>query len=73
MIYNEQIADLKNKIENLKLENERIKTRYGEHLDKLNNDNVILKNKIKIQAKAYTELLIYLQDPEEYKKNCEEN
>ena len=46
----------------LKVELERIKTRYGEHLDNLNNEVSKLRVEAKKRVAAFVELMIHLQD-----------
>ena len=61
------IEDLKKENEELKKEIENIKMKYGKHLDNLKNETIKLKFDMKRQCKGFSELMIYLQDPKEYK------
>ncbi len=55
-------GDLTTERDSLKTELERIKAKYGEHLDRLNNEIVYLKAEHKKRIQGFTELLIHLQD-----------
>jgi len=46
----------------LQAELERIKKRYGEHLDTLNNEVSKLRVEAKKRIAAFVEMMIYLQD-----------
>lgn len=56
------IEELTTERDELKAEVERIKTKYGEHLDSLNNEIVRLKVEGKNRMKAFVDLMVVLQD-----------
>ena len=68
---NEELKKLNEELilerDELKIELQRIKTRYSEHLDNLNNEISKLRIEAKKRVQAFVELMIHLQDVPESK------